>query len=69
MIRRHFESRAELGRQMVAARRLRAETLRGAVWIVRALSGAILGQPLRALPASMNRLRDIGRADRRKPPE
>ena len=41
MIRRHFETRAELERQMEAARQLRAETLGGATWIVSALAAAV----------------------------
>jgi hypothetical protein len=39
--RRHFESYAELERQMKAARQLRAETLGGATWIVSALAAAL----------------------------
>jgi hypothetical protein len=42
MMRRHFETRAELERQMEAARQLRAETLGGAAWIVSGLA-AVLG--------------------------
>jgi len=38
MTRRHFETRAELERQMEAARQLRAETLGGAAWIVSGLA-------------------------------
>lgn len=41
MIRRHFETRAELERQMEAARQLRAETRGGATWIVSALAAAV----------------------------
>jgi hypothetical protein len=42
MTRKHFETRAELERQMEAARQLRAETLGGAAWIVSGLA-AVLG--------------------------
>jgi hypothetical protein len=52
VIRRHFETRAELERQMEAARQLRAETLGGATWIVSALAvavGAIRRLLLRAI--------------------
>jgi hypothetical protein len=38
--RTHFRTRAELERQMNAARQLRAEALAGASWIVSALAGA-----------------------------
>ena len=41
MGRRHFETYAELERQMKAARQLRAETLGGATWIVSALAAAL----------------------------
>ena len=41
MTRRHFETRAELERQMEAARQLRAETLGGAAWIVSVLPAAL----------------------------
>lgn len=41
MIRTHFETRAELERQMDQSRQLRAETLGGASWILRALAGAV----------------------------
>jgi hypothetical protein len=43
MVRKHFETRAELERQMDAARQLRAEILGGAIatWIVSALAGAV----------------------------
>ena len=41
MTRKHFETRAELERQMDAARQLRAETLAGADWISSALAGAV----------------------------
>lgn len=41
MTRRHFETRAELERQMEAARQLRAETLGGAAWIVSVLAAAL----------------------------
>jgi hypothetical protein len=39
--RKHFTTRAELERQMDAARQLRAETLAGAAWIFSALAGAV----------------------------
>jgi len=39
--RRHFETRAELERQMEAAHQLRAETLGGATWIISALAPAL----------------------------
>jgi hypothetical protein len=39
--RKHFETRADLERQMDAARQLRAETLGGAGWIFSALAGAV----------------------------
>ena len=42
MVRTHFETRAELERQMGAARQLRAETLGGATWIVSAFAGAVV---------------------------
>jgi len=41
VVRKHFETRAELERQMEAARQLRAETLGGATWIVSALAAAL----------------------------
>lgn len=41
MTRRHFETRAELERQMEAARQLRAETLGGAAWIVSGLAAVL----------------------------
>lgn len=41
MTRTHFRTRAELERQMDAARQLRAETLAGASWSVSALVGAV----------------------------
>jgi hypothetical protein len=41
MGRRHFETYAELDRQMNAARQLRAETLGGATFIVSALAAAL----------------------------
>lgn len=41
MTRRHFETRAELERQMEAARQLRAETLGGASWIVSGLASVL----------------------------
>lgn len=48
MARHHFETRAELERQMDAARQLRAETLGGAAWICSALAG-VLGAVRRLL--------------------
>jgi len=42
MIRRHFETRAALQRQMDATRQLRVEILTGALWTLRALAGAAL---------------------------
>lgn len=41
MTRRHFETRAELERQLEAARQLRAETLGGAAWIVSGLAAVL----------------------------
>jgi len=41
MTRRHFETRAELERQMEAARQLRAETLGGAAWVVSGLAAVL----------------------------
>jgi hypothetical protein len=41
MTRRHFETRAELERQMEAARQLRSETLGGAAWIVSGLAAVL----------------------------
>jgi hypothetical protein len=41
MTRRHFETRAELERQMDAARQLRAETLGDAAWIVSGLAAVL----------------------------
>ena len=41
MIRRQFESRAELERQVDAARQLRTEILAGAAWIASALAAAV----------------------------
>ena len=42
MDRRHFETYAQLERQMKAARQLRAETLDGTTWIVSALATALV---------------------------
>ena len=41
MTRRHFETRAELERQMEAARQLRAENLGGAAWVVSGLAAVL----------------------------
>ena len=40
MIRRHFATRAEVERQMAAPHQLRAETLGGALWMLRTFAGA-----------------------------
>ena len=40
MTRKHFDTRAQLERQMDAARQLRSETLAGAIRIVAAFAGA-----------------------------
>ncbi|HEX6115410.1 MAG TPA: hypothetical protein VFZ10_24165 [Geminicoccaceae bacterium] len=42
MAKHHFRTRAELERQMDAARQLRAETLAGGAWIIAALISALL---------------------------
>lgn len=42
MPKHHFRTRAELERQMDAARQLRAETLAGGAWIIVGLISALL---------------------------
>ena len=49
MIRRHFESRAALERQMEAARQLRAETLAGAAWMIFSALAGVAGLIRRVL--------------------
>jgi hypothetical protein len=54
---KHFETRAELDRQMEAARQLRATTLAGAGWIAGALNPALraLRRLIRLASASVPR--------------
>ena len=42
MAKHHFRTRAELERQMDAARQLRAETLAGCGWMIAGLLGLVL---------------------------
>ena len=53
MTRNPFRTRAELERQMEAARQLRAETLAGAGWIFSALAGlwTVIRRMLLRMPA------------------
>lgn len=58
MIRRHFRTRAELERQMAAARQLRSETLAGGVRFLCALAGAYVALHLKLLRVAAPRPRN-----------
>ena len=66
MIRRHFRTRAELERQMDAARQLRSETLAGASRIFAAFAGAAIRRIWLRIAAHAPRQFPIS-ADRRAP--
>lgn len=74
MIRRHFATRAEVERQMAAPHQLRAETLGGALWMLRYLRrsrrGALSPAPRDHRPPAAQRLvcPDPGRHDEQCPP-
>lgn len=55
MICRHYRTRAELERQMAAARQLRSETLAGGVWLLCALAGAFVALHLKLLRVAVRR--------------
>ena len=65
-MRRHFRTRAELERQMAAARQLRAEALAGASRIFAAFAGAAIRRIWLRIAAHASRQFPLA-ADRRAP--